>query len=66
MDEYQHLLRIEGYDKDVIGKDDQLGTCEININNLTAFERRTEWYPLKQATRGEIRLMTLFISLNTR
>lgn len=66
VDDLRHTLRIEGYDKDAVGKDDPLGTCEININNLVAFERKTEWYPLKEAKHGEIRLLTMLINVDAR
>jgi hypothetical protein len=66
VDKYQHLLRIEGYDKDVVGKDDPLGVCEINLNDLVAYERKVEWFPLKEVNSGEIRLLTYLIKLDER
>jgi Ca2+-binding EF-hand superfamily protein len=63
VDDSQHILRIEGYDKDAVGSDDPLGICEIDMNSLVAFQRSVEWYPLKEVKNGEIRLLTLLIDL---
>jgi Ca2+-dependent lipid-binding protein len=66
VDENQHLLWIEGYDKDAVGKDDPLGMCELDLNTFVAHERKVEWYPLKHAKQGEIRLLTYLINLTVR